>query len=43
MDHEEKLFEELFECYKKLMADRSARKSQMAATCWPMWIYKYKD
>jgi hypothetical protein len=30
-----KLFQELFECYKKLMADRSARESQEAATC--MW------
>jgi hypothetical protein len=27
-----KLFQELFEYYKKLMADRSARESQEAAT-----------
>jgi hypothetical protein len=28
-----KLFQDLFECYKKLMEDRSARESREAATC----------
>jgi hypothetical protein len=30
-----KLFQELFECHRKLMADRPAREAQEAATC--MW------
>jgi hypothetical protein len=40
MTNHGKLFQELFECHMKLMADRSVCESQEVATC--MWNHIYK-